>query len=95
MLGKLLGSLFKGSGPKAPEGPAAQEDYKGFLILAEPRQAGGQWQIAGRILKEVDGEAREHVFIRADQLPSRDEAADFMLRKARSMIDQQGDGIFR
>lgn len=95
MLGKLFGSLFKSGGPKAPEGPVAQEDYKGFLILAEPRQVGGQWQIAGRILKEKDGEAREHVFIRADQLPTREEAAEFMLRKARSMIDQQGDGLFR
>ncbi|WP_106754731.1 HlyU family transcriptional regulator [Pannonibacter carbonis] len=95
MLGKLFGSLFKSGEPKAPESPVAQEDYKGFLILAEPRQVGGQWQIAGRILQEKDGEAREHVFIRADQLPTRDEAAEYMLRKARSMIDQQGDGIFR
>lgn len=95
MLGKLFGSLFKAGAPKAPEGPAAQEDYKGFLILAEPRQAGSQWQISGRILREKDGETLEHVFIRADQLPTRDEAAEYMLRKARSMIDQQGDAIFR
>ncbi len=96
MLGKLFGSLFKGgSTAEAAPAAAATEDYKSCRIVAEPRQAGSQWQIAGRILKEIDGEDREHRFIRADQLPTRDEAAEFTIRKAKLLIDQQGDLIFK
>ncbi|MFN4168296.1 MAG: HlyU family transcriptional regulator [Pannonibacter phragmitetus] len=96
MLGKLFGSLFKGgSAAEAAPAAAATEDYKSCRIVAEPRQAGSQWQIAGRILKEIDGEDHEPRFIRADQLPTRDEAAEFTIRKAKLLIDQQGDLIFK
>lgn len=33
-------------------------EYKGFLIYQEPLAEGGQYRIAGRITKEVDGELK-------------------------------------
>ncbi|MCG3880674.1 transcriptional regulator, partial [Psychrobacter sp. Ps6] len=31
-------------------------EYKGYLIFPEPRSENGQFRIAGRITKEVEGE---------------------------------------
>ncbi|WP_150523930.1 HlyU family transcriptional regulator [Roseibium sediminis] len=95
MIGKLLKGLFgsgDGSGKKGSSRPA--ELYEGYEIIAEPRPAGGQWQVAGRIEKDAGEERKVHVFVRADTMPSEDEAATHMVRKAKVMIDQQGDSIF-
>lgn len=94
MLGKLLGGLFGGK-EGAPAKAAEALEYEGYSIYAEPRSQGGQWQVAGRIEKAGDGEPKVHVLIRADLLPSKDEAAEVTIRKAKLMIDQQGDGIFQ
>jgi len=94
MLGKLLGGLF-GSKEDAPAKAVEALEYEGYAIFAEPRSQGGQWQVAGRIEKASDGEPKVHVLIRADLLPSQQEAADITIRKAKLMIDQQGDGIFQ
>ena len=93
----MIGKLFKGifgsaTEPKSQAAPPIL--YDGYEIIAEPRSAGGQWQIAGRIEKEIDGERKVHVFVRADTLPSSDEAATHMVRKAKLLIDQQGSSIF-
>ena len=55
---------------------------------------GSEYQLAGRIEKDVDGELKVHDFVRADRLSSRDEAASFALAKARQIIDEQGNGLF-
>ncbi len=95
-LSKLLGA--GGSGGKA--GAAPQEDapidYKGYTIVAAPRQEGGAWVVAGTIRKPgADGEAQEYEFIRADSYPAREPAAEFTVMKAKQMIDNEGDMIFR
>lgn len=93
MIGKLIKGIFGGSAePKSTANPPVT--YDSFEIIAEPKSAGGQWQVAGRIEKEIAGERKTHTFIRADTMPSQDEAASEMLRKAKVMIDQQGDSIF-
>ncbi len=70
--------------------PVLKEHYQDFEIIADPVETDGQYRINGFIRK---GE-REHTFIRADLLPSRESCEQETLRKARVMIDQQGDRLF-
>ncbi|WP_375461894.1 HlyU family transcriptional regulator [uncultured Enterovirga sp.] len=90
--------LFGGS-PAAEPGPAkpaAEEEHKGFTILAEPYQAeGGQFQTAGTVRKEVDGTVKEHRFVRADRFATQDDATEFSLQKGRQLVDEQGERMFR
>lgn len=88
----FLKKLFGGG--KAPEPEAAPEDYNGFTLRATPYQEAGQWQMCGVIGKTVDGEAKEHRFVRADRFPSREDAVTFTLQKARQIVDLSGDRIF-
>ena len=69
-------------------------EYKGFLIYQEAIAESGQYRIAGRIEKEIDGEIKTHRFIRSDVLSSRSDADEFMLKKAQMFIDQMGTNIF-
>ena len=96
-LGKWLGGLF-GGGSGAGSASKAHfdaEEHKGFLITPAPTQRDGQWQVAGTISREdADGTRQEHAFIRADLLPSADQAAEFALRKGRQIIDEQGERLF-
>ena len=70
-------------------------EYKGYLIYQEAMPEGGQYRIAGRITKELDGEVKTHRFIRSDVLSSQTDANEFMLKKAQMFIDQMGDTIFQ
>lgn len=90
---KRLFGLGGGGGEEAPvEGEKAE--YKGYAIQSTPFKAEGQYQTAGVITREIDGEVKEHRFIRADRFPTADVASEVAIRKARQMIDQQGDRIF-
>jgi hypothetical protein len=92
----FLKKLFGGA--KAPE--AAKEhrsepqEHKGFSIVATPYKEGGQYQLCGAISKEIDGQKREHRFIRADRFADLDTAVEMTILKARQIVDQQGDRIF-
>ncbi len=91
----FLKKLFGGGGTSdAPTKPARVTDHEGYVIHATPFQESGQWQTCGMISKEVDGEVREHRFIRADRFPSQEMAADHAIVKAKQIIDQQGDRLF-
>lgn len=90
---KRLFGLGGGETPSEPA-PAATEDYEGFAITATPYKEGGQFQLCGVISKMIDGEMREHRFIRADRFAALDDAAQMTLMKARQIIDQQGERIF-
>lgn len=69
-------------------------DYEGFQIEAAPRQDNGQWLTAGFIRKVINGETKEHHFIRADKHGSETAAADFVIIKAKQIIDQQKETLF-
>jgi hypothetical protein len=86
-------NLFAG-GAVAAASPAATAEHNGFAISADPFSNGGQFQVAGTISKEINGERKDHKFIRADSFGSREEAATFTLIKAKQIIDQQGDRMF-
>jgi hypothetical protein len=88
--------LFGGGGGDATA-PTAQSEpihYKDYVITATPFQEGGQYQTCGVITREVDGEIKSHRFIRADRFPSLDDATETTIRKAKQVIDEQGDRIF-
>ncbi|TYC64645.1 transcriptional regulator [Stappia sp. BW2] len=95
MLGKMFKSLF-GSSEDGNKGAskATAVDYDGYMIVAEPQQTNGQWQVSGRIEKQVGDTTKVHTFIRADTLPDEEAAKAEMIRKAKMMIDQVGDSIF-
>ncbi|ETX27372.1 HlyU family transcriptional regulator [Roseivivax isoporae] len=92
----LFGRLFgKGGGASHAAATEAEPvDHKGYAIHPDPMPEGSRWRIAARIERVVDGEAKVHRLIRADTLDDRDQAVEASVRKARQMIDEQGDGIF-
>lgn len=86
-----LKSLFTPA-EKQPSPPEEQapESYGDYLITPASVKEEHGFRINGTISK---GE-QVHTFIRADTLPSADDCAREMIRKAKQMIDQQGDRIF-
>jgi len=89
----FLRKLFGGGGDE-PAAPEASEEYEGFQIVAAPTGQGGQYRLEGRIERQVEGELRVHHLIRADLFQSLDEATQFTIRKAKQVIDEQGDRLF-
>ncbi|MFQ3228721.1 HlyU family transcriptional regulator [Reinekea sp.] len=71
------------------------EDYKGFRIAATPINEGGQYRVSGVIEQDEEGaETKRHAFVRADLIPSEDEAIRITAMKARMMVDQLGERMF-
>ncbi|MGL4829165.1 MAG: HlyU family transcriptional regulator [Vibrio sp.] len=69
-------------------------EYKDFLIYQEPIAENGQFRVAGRITKEIDGELQTHRFIRSDLVSNKADAEELMLKKAQLFIDQMSGQIF-
>ena len=87
----ILKRLFGGGGSaKTPEAQA--EEYKGFRIIPEPINEGGQYRLAARI-ENADG-SKSHHLIRADMIRDYNGAVEAALLKARQMIDQMGERVF-
>lgn len=89
----LFSKLF-GGGSKPPETPPEPEIHNGFAIYPEPEKEAGGYRIGARIEKEIDGELKTHLMVRADVLGSEEEVKAESLRKAKIFIDQMGDRIF-
>jgi hypothetical protein len=90
-LGKWFQSDDRTGGDVAAGEPVA---YEGFTITPEPYRNQGQWQLAARITKDIDGETREHRLVRADLLSDSEEARRHAVMKARRLIEERGDGLF-
>ncbi len=87
----LFSRLFgRKSDPSPPPAGAESVEYKGFAITPAPIKEGGQYRVAARI--EKDG--RGHDLVRADSMASLEDATAISVRKARQMIDEQGDRLF-
>ena len=71
--------------------PVKTIEYKGFTIEARPYKDGGQFQLAGEILKN----GKSYRFVRADKFTDKDEAADIAISKGQLIIDQMGESIFK
>ena len=91
----FLKKLFGGgeSAPK-PSKPAASVDYNGYKITPAPMKDNGQFRLAGTISKEINGVEKSLLLIRADTFPSKEAAEEATLKKARYVIDEQGDAVF-
>ena len=83
----------QGGGETASAGEAVE--YQGFTIVPSPRKEGGQWLTAGSISKQIGEETHTHEFVRADRHASKDAADSFSVSKARQIIDEQGDRLFK
>lgn len=93
-LTKLFRGLFSGGADAGTGKTAAATEYEGYSIRPAPRRQGAQWLTAGTISKQFDDGIKEHHFIRADTYASFDDAVAFCVRKAKQIIDEQGDRIF-
>ena len=91
----FLKKLFGSGKPAEPAGPLASAEHDGFTIHATPYQENGQWQLCGEIEKEIAGTMKRHRFVRADRFASQQDAIDMSLMKARQIIDQSGEKLFR
>lgn len=83
--------LFGGSAPTEE----TSETYKEFRIFPTLVSESGGYRISARIEKDVDGETLIHTLIRADTIASHDDAIEATIAKAKQIIDEQGDRIFR
>ena len=89
----LLSKLFGGGGGGKP--PAEPEEYKGFASMQTPNPKAAKYRLGARIEKDVDGEVLTHTLIRADMLDTLEDAITVSTAKAKQVIDEQSDGIFR
>lgn len=95
----FLKKLF-GGGNTASAGDtgsqAATEIYKDIEIRAAPMpEAGGQFRIAGTLTLSVEGGQEVRRFIRADLVAGKEEAVKMTVEKARMIIDQQGEHLWK
>ena len=91
----FLKRLFGGSDGEKKSAKIPTVEHMGFEIVPAPHDEGGQFRLAGTIKKEIDGETKEHLLIRADMFPSLEDAREATVAKARRLIDEQGDSLFR
>ncbi|MCP4070175.1 MAG: hypothetical protein GY742_00365 [Hyphomicrobiales bacterium] len=89
----FLKKLF-GVSPAAEE-PTVVIEHEGYQITATPVSDGGQYRLCAEISREIDGEIKTHRMIRADIFPNRDDAIECSYRKAKQMIGEQGERIFK
>lgn len=88
---KSLGSIFKSEPKNNEPEPMESFEYEGFTITPAPVSEEMGFRVNGTIEKGSES----HTFIRADVLPSQQACADEMVRKAKQMIDQQGENLFQ
>tara|TARA_R110002124_G_scaffold55254_1_gene156439 strand:- start:1347 stop:1628 length:282 start_codon:yes stop_codon:yes gene_type:complete len=86
----FLKNLFK-----SKAGVEVAETYKGFRIVVAPMPEGSKFRLAARIEHGVDGETKVHQVIRADTFDGLEQAQEVSLAKAKQVIDEQGNTLFR
>lgn len=87
-------SFGLGKGAAGADKAAEATEYEGFTIVPAPRKHAAGWLTAGTIRKNLPDGVKEHQFIRADTYASWDDAVAFCVRKAKQIIDEQGDRLF-
>ncbi len=93
MIMKFLRGLGGNKAEQAVKHDAVE--YKGFSIVPTPRKAQGGWTTEGIISKPAGDETRSERFIRADILMSEEDAVDYSVAKAKKIIDEQGERLFK
>ena len=97
MIGRLLRRLrpARNDGPARPGPVAETERYEGLDIEARPVREGDVWRVAGTIRRGSGEQAETHDFVRADTMADHDQAVKMSLLKARQLIDDLGETLFR
>ncbi|MEO9683664.1 MAG: HlyU family transcriptional regulator [Tateyamaria sp.] len=90
----FLKKLFGGSGAETPA-KATAESYKDYSITPTPIREGTAYRVSARIEKQIDDETKIHTLVRADTIGDLSQAEATSIAKAKQMIDEQGDRIFR
>ena len=93
MVKKFIEKLF-GGGRDAATAAAAAVAYQEFEIRPAPVKESNGWRVQGTIVKGSGEGERKHLFIRADACTDREAAVALTVRKARQLIDEQGEKIF-
>ncbi|MEH6652517.1 MAG: HlyU family transcriptional regulator [Motiliproteus sp.] len=88
-LKSLFGAVDSDSAPSAATAEDSV-DYLDYQITPAPIKNGPMYRVAATISK---GD-KSHQLIRADEMSCRQSCIEISLRKAKEMIDQQGDNIF-
>ena len=94
----FLKRIFGGSPANPGSGGGAvvaEEEYKGHRIEATPMKEGDQYRLCARVSKSFGDDTLTHDVIRADLFQSAEDAARHALSKARQVIDESGDHIYR
>ncbi len=93
----MIMKFLRGLGGNKAEEAARHEavEYKGFSIVPTPRKVQGGWTTEGIISKSAGDDTRSEHFIRADMLMSEEDAVDYSVNKARKIIDEQGERLFK
>lgn len=97
MLKKLFSGLLGGGNakPATPTKEREPVEYKGFLIVPEPQDVGGQHRVSGWIRKPVEGgETLKRRFERSDVVPGEDACVELTIAKSQRYIDDVGDEMF-
>lgn len=89
--GLLSGKVSNTGAPTSAE-PVS---YAGYTIVATPRSVKAGWTTEGNISKEIGGILKSQHFIRIDTHSDRDDAVTLSILKAKKIIDEQGDALFR
>ncbi len=87
----IFKKLFGGGATPEP----SHVTYQDFRITPTPMSEGGAYRVSALIEKEIDGETRSHTLVRADTVQGLEAAQDASVRKAKQVIDEQGDRVFR
>lgn len=90
----LFSKLFGGGSGSSDATKPQPVTHQGFAITANPSKEGGRFRVGATITKELGGEVKTHTLIRADTLEDMDTAIEVSIRKAKQMIDEQGERIF-
>ena len=88
MFGKLKNLFNSGSGA------VVASHYKDFQIVPTPKKNSGAYTTEGKIFKEIGGVKMSAYFIRTDTFSKKDDAIECIERKARIIIDENGEKIF-
>lgn len=93
---RFLRRLFSpGSGASETSRAEASVEYNGYTITAAPEKEPDGWRLAGAISKGTGGDRKVHQLVRADTSPDRDAIVAMTIAKAKRLIDDQGDRLFR
>jgi hypothetical protein len=87
--------LFCGNDSESTKTQFEAIDHKGFTITAAPIKEGSQYRVGAMIEKNIDGELKQHRFIRSDVCVSEEQAVELAMQKCRLFIDQMGAEIFK